>query len=594
MKSRKTEAPSSVANYLRLLAPHGPALGLFLVLAFAATYPLWVHPSVRIGGRGDALLNSYILDWVHFALFHQLADFFQSSVFWPHADGLAYGEHLLVPALLILPLRLFTSSAVALHNFSVVQAFFFSAAAAYALAHFYFRSRSAATVAGLVYGFAQYRLVQMGHIQLAHAEFLPLAVLGFEMLLRDPTRGAATLLGASLAAQALTSWYWAVFCFWTLGPFFAVRLWQSRAELTRSHLLHFLIPCGVAVMITLPVAAPYMRLERNNIFVRPAEAYEGLSARPGDFVAASPRYWIAPSEKDSDATPITERHLFPGVVALVVVLLGMTLIFLPHKDSGAILGVEHFPKRLWFGLIGVLFAFSFGSSFSLGDDSSFAIPLPYLIIQKFFPFASGVRVTARWILPALLPAAMLAAYGAVRLVSLFERRSNGVMGKFIPMIMILLLAADSLPRPSQFMEVPGEPPEFCEWLAKQPYPTPIIELPILSDTDNLYMLHATWHRQPTMNGTNGFFPPDHQKALREIGMFASPEVLTKLTEAQVKYLIVHPSMMKRALMAQTPMGRLLDEADLKAEGGEFAVNIFGQKCMARKMGDVLVIEVKAR
>jgi len=594
MKASSHDPHASRLGPLRAMIPHLPALALFLALAFVVTYPLWIHPSVRIGGRGDALLNSYILDWVHFALFHQLGDFFQSSVFWPHADGLAYGEHLLVPALLILPLRIFTSSAVALHNFSVVQAFFFSAAAAYALAHFYFRSRSAATVAGLVYGFAQYRLVQIGHIQLAHAEFFPLAVLGFEMLLRNPTRGAAALLGASLAAQALTSWYWAVFCFWTLGPFFAVRLWQSRDELTRSHLAHFLVPCVLAVMITLPVAVPYMQLERNNIFVRPPEAYDGLSARPGDFVVASPRYWIAPSEKYSDATPVTERHLFPGVVALVVVLIGMALIFLPRKDSGATLGVEHFPKRLWFGLFGVLFVFSFGSSFSLGEDSAFAIPLPYLIIQKFFPFASGVRVTARWILPALLPVAMLAAYGAVRLVSLFERRSYRVIGKFIPMIMVVLLASDSLPRPSRFMEVPSEPPEFCTWLAKQEYPTPIIELPILSDSDNLYMLHATWHRQPTMNGTNGFFPPDHQKALREIGTFGSPDVLTKLAEAQVKYLIVHPSMMKRELMAQTPMGRLLDEADSKSAGGEFALNVFGQKCMARKMGDALVIDAEAR
>ena len=52
------------------------------------------------------------------------------------------------------------------------------------------------------------------------------------------------------------------------------------------------------------------------------------------------------------------------------------------------------------------------------------------------------------------------------------------------------------------------------------------------------MLYATWHRQPIVNGTNGFFPPDQSRFLTTLSLWPAPEALAALREARVKYVII--------------------------------------------------------
>lgn len=508
---------------------HLPSVVLYFVLALAAVFPLWLNPAARIQSLADPLLNAWILDWVHFAIFYQIADFFQANVFWPHADALAYGEHLLAPSLLALPFRLFTDSAVAIHNLSLVEAYFFSALAAHALAFYYFRSMPAATVAGLVYGFAPYRLAQIGHVQLIHGEFLPLMFLAFEWALRSDDRRWRWLLGAAALGQWLTSWYWAVFSFWVFAPFMAMRLWHHRRQPTRQLAMSF-VPLVLAALLAVPIAMPYMELSRNHAFYRPEQASAGFAARPADFVRPPARSLIY-GWSNANASG-GERDLFLGITAALGLVVALMLAFRRNATRAD----EPFPLRTFILIAALLLSFCFGSQLRLGaDPDGAAVPLPYGIVERLFPFAGTMRVPARWLLPALLPLALLAAFTWQRL---WMRLSHGHW-RLAAIALVALPAMESLPRPLRYETVETKPADVYRWLGQQPYPSPVLELPIGSPFDNRAMLHATWHGQPTVNGSNGFFPPGHQSMLRELATFPSEASIERLGTIQVRYVIVN-------------------------------------------------------
>ncbi len=516
----------------RRLAPRwaveaGTAAGLYLTLALAATYPLWVAPGGRVESLADPLLNSYLLDWVRFAIFRQVYDFFQAGFFWPHADALAYGEHLLTPALLTLPIAPPPAGAVAAHNVSLIEGYGLSALGAYALGRWHFR-HGAALLGGLIYGFAGYRIAQSGHVQLVHGEFFPLMFLGLEGTLAREGRRWPWLLGVAAAAQCLTSWYWAVFAMGTFVPYAAARCWMCRGRLNRRRASRLAVALGLAVAAVVPMGWPTWRLMRQNALFRPAEGSRGLSARAAD--------WLRPTERSllhgwgrARAEAVTpERHLFPGLVGLAGLAAAAGFV-VTQRGGGGRPGeagtppLVGFPAGLWLVLTLTLALLAAADGTPVGEGGrGSGLPLALM------------RVPARWGLPALLGVALSAAFA-------WERLSAIVREPWVRVARAAALSlglAESLYRPMPFVEVESAPPAVYRWLAEQAFPSPVLELPLAADDDNRPMLHATWHRQPIMNGTNGFFPPGHPRLLRELAAFPEGETIERLRERRVRYVVI--------------------------------------------------------
>lgn len=556
---------------MRVAGPHLVCVFIYLALALAVTYPLWVHPASRIQSLGDPLLNAYILDWVQFALVHQVYEFFQATIFWPNADALAYGEHLLVPAVLAAPFRIFTGSAVAIHNLAVVQAYFFCALAAHALGFHFFRRIGPALVAGLVYGFARYRIGQSGHVQLIHGEFLPLMVLAFERAIGAKDRRWLWLLGASALGQWLTSWYWAVFSFWFFVPYAAMRLWHRRAELNAAGALRLIVPFGVAAVLALPMAIPYARLKSQNAFYRPEEASAGFAAKPLDFFRLSSRYVPPQLDPYIESFGEDETALSMGILPLLAILLAVVI----SLRSGPRVESPEFPLRTWLALTLMLLCFCFGSTASAGK-----FPLPYALVEKFFPFAGSMRVPARWMLPGSLGISMIAAFAAFWGMSPWRVRP--VRAVTWGLLVILIIFSSPFYR-VRFVEVSAEPAKVYAWLAEQPFPSPVFEMPIGAVDDNRAMLHATWHRQPVVNGSNGFFPFKHRSLLRELEKFPAPEAVAKLREIRVKYVVVDGAAMWGTEERERNAGIAKLRARLEGVGagiqviGEYVVVDLGQQ-----------------
>lgn len=520
---------------------------LFFALAVGVTFPLWLDLNGKIQSLGDPLLNSYILAWGHYALTHQIADFFQANIFWPNADALAYGEHLIAQTLMTIPLRPFVSDAVALHNVSLFQAYFFCALSAYALGHFYFRSMSAATIAGLAYGFALYRFAQSGHIQLVHGEFLPLMILGFEKWMRSNNRLWLWLLGAAALMQWLVSWYWTVFTFWVFVPYGVVRLWHMRRLVTGSKIAGLLVAFAVAIAVVIPIARPTMGLKTKNAIARPEAVADSYSAEPLSFLtptsrAVIDRFYRLPGSPESE-----ELTLFPGFLPTLAFLVCLLLALLPKRrrpewraseEVGAEEGRREvlFPLRVWVGLTLMLLVFCMGTqldaakNFVNGQD----VALPYAMVAKFFPFAEGIRVSARWMLPASLGLALLLAY-------LWNRWFGGepTIGRAAMVSFLWAFAiSECITMPVATVEIESERDAVFEFLAEQDFPSPVLEFPIADRDSNLAMLHATWHWQPMVNGSNGFYPPNQVGRMKVLAGFPGEDAVELLEELRVRYVVV--------------------------------------------------------
>jgi hypothetical protein len=173
---------SAVGSY------RSPSLALFfyLCLAVITTHPLWLHLADAVPGDiGDPLLNTWILAWDSHALLTDPLHLFDANIFYPLPHTLAYSEHLLSTAALVLPLGLVSGEPVVAYNLSLLLSFPLAGLGMYLLVLHWTHRRQAAFLAGLALAFAPYRLASIAHLQLLSIQWLPFSLLALDRLLHQ-------------------------------------------------------------------------------------------------------------------------------------------------------------------------------------------------------------------------------------------------------------------------------------------------------------------------------------------------------------------------------------------------------------------------
>jgi hypothetical protein len=233
-----------------------------------------------------------------------------------------------------------------------------------------------------------------------------------------------------------------------------------------------------------------------------------LAARPADFFRPADRslahgWWALPPHT-------SERRLFPGFVVFAGVLAAIRLAAVRKPQDS----VSLFQPRLWL----VVTALSI---------------LPCFVSGAGVPILDQMRVPARWMLPALLGLAVLTGWSWTRI---FSPRHVPAL-RAARMIAFGFLLLESLTLPMRPPGVPSQPDDVFVWLSEQPF-APILEWPLAPPDDNSSLLHATWHRQPFVNGSNGYFPPGFARTMAELEDFPSPASLERLRTMRVRYVVI--------------------------------------------------------
>src|SRR5262249_54960549 len=143
----------------------------------------------------------------------------------------------------------------------------------------------AGLIAGMIFGVNGHTLTRLPHLQAQHGEFLPLALLAFDGLLRQPGAPAALQLGASVALQGRASIYLLVFTTIALiaaalsrpAEWIGARFWRVAGAVA--------VASGCSALVLGPLLVPYWRVSREYGFTRALEGMSFYAATLTDFLA---------------------------------------------------------------------------------------------------------------------------------------------------------------------------------------------------------------------------------------------------------------------------------------------------------------------
>ncbi len=563
---------------------------IFLVycgLTVALTYPLIVQiGSVLPNDAGDPALNTWIL-WWNTQTVPFTSAWWNAPAFYPAPGVLSFSENLLGLSLISTPLHWLGVGPQAAYNIVFLLTFPLSAIGAYLLTLDLTKRRDAAFLAGVLFGFAPYRIAHLPQIQSLASFPMPFALLGLHRYLRDPRPKWLVLFAAGWFLQGICNGYYLLFFSVFVGLWI---LWFTSPWSRPRQFLAVGAAWAIAAVPMMPLLLRYRHIHASFGFTRDFATIRDYGAdvagllHPAQHIALWG--WI-------DVYRRGEGELFPGLTITLLVLAGLlfvrdetaagvgswaiarrvlgslAIITALVSVSAVVLGPWRFEpfgvrvlsvsnpvKPLTFSLMLALalaltspglrrgFAarsvLGFYASagflmwlFSLGPAPTImGSPLmyrgPYALLMVL-PGFNALRVPARFWMMTTLCLAVIGAMVFDRLTARYGRTRPLVaavlaIGVLADTWMAAMPLADT-PRPFQALSC-GEPGG------------PIVELPLgHTYPDVAAMYRQMSHERPLVNGYSGYFPP-HYSALRFGLSLRDPEVLTQLAAHGIRDILV--------------------------------------------------------
>jgi hypothetical protein len=243
-----------------------------LLLTVALTWPTAITLTTHVVDRQDPLLNAWIMAWEARQLLLAPQHLYDTTIFFPLHNTLAFSELLLSTSLLVMPLQWFTGKALLSYNIAFLLSFFTTALGAYLLALYLTGQRGAALVAALAFAWSPYRMGHLSQVQLLAFGWLPLALIYLDRLLRDKQRKRPNgkrhgwfkdtfLFTLFFLLQALASFYSALFSAMACALYVLGWLLWKR-HLPWRAIAGGIIAAIVVALVMLPLSLPYFEIQQ--------------------------------------------------------------------------------------------------------------------------------------------------------------------------------------------------------------------------------------------------------------------------------------------------------------------------------------------
>jgi F5/8 type C domain len=561
---------------------------VYCAVTIALTYPLIRQlGSVLPHDAGDPALNTWILWWntqtVPFS-----AAWWNAPAFYPAAGVLSFSEHLLGLTLITTPLYWLGVEPQTAYNIVFLLTFPLSGLGAYLLGYELTKRHDAAFIAGLLFGFAPYRIAHLPQIQLLASFPMPFALLGLHRYLAEPRPKWLVLFAAAWFFQGLCNGYYLLFFSVFVGMWV---LWFASPFSRRRQFLAIGLAWAIAAIPMLPLLLRYRAIHASFGFTRDFATIREFGADVAAVLYATPHLalwgWL-------DVFTRAEGELFPGLTIALLVLTGCVFVrdrSQPHVRSwtiarrilllltsiaGVVTASAMFigPWRLApFGIqllsvstpvkpLTVLLVLALALAltsptlrraytthsvvafyavagftmwlFSLGpvptlNGQELLYRGPYALLMHL-PGFSSLRVPARFWMTVTL---CLAVVGAMVFARLTER--IGRTRLLAAAVVACGVLADTW---MTAMPLAATPAPF-EVLSCAPEASgPMVEFPlgpIYSDVAAMY--RQMTHRRPLINGYSGYFPP-HYTALQRGLSLRDPDIITQLAAVGVTTAVI--------------------------------------------------------
>ena len=419
-----------------------------------------------------------------------------------------------------LPISFFTDNLDLILNFVLLAATFLTAFGCDFLARECGASPRGALLAGIAGGFSGARLTRLTQAHLATLHFIPWSMAFAVRYVREGRRRDLLACLVFFTAQAVTSGHGGLFLALALAILF-VTAFVTKAVTSRT-LAHDAGIAGALILaVNVPFVIPYYEVRGKVGLTRVIEDAEGYEPSVGSWIQAPTRTQeaivsVVPGLKA--ATENANAALFPGFVFTGLALFGAWTCLRFRPSAGLPLTI----------LAVVTFWLCLGPGFGL-----------YRLFYSAIPGFDLIRVPSRVFLLTLTALAALAAIGLDR-----------IGRPAIAWTLIVLAAIECAPVAWTAEHDPIVTPPIDAWLAAQPKPFRVVELPI-PPTDNSvrqarfhseFMIHGAAHWQPMINGYSSLVPPSSEKLFAELRDFPTEAGLAELERLRVGYVIVHTDM----------------------------------------------------
>ena len=301
---------------------------VYSALTIALTYPLILQMgSVLPNDAGDPALNTWILWWNAQAVPYT-AKWWNAPAFYPAPGMLTFSENLLGLSLVSTPLQWLGVGPQAAYNVVFLLTFPLCALGAYLLAFDVTRRHDAAFIAGLLFGFAPYRIAHLPQIQLLAAFAMPFALLGLHRYLREPKRRWLVLFGAGWFLQGICNGYYLLFFSVMVGMWM---LWFASPWSRPRTSAAIAIAWGIVAVPMLPLLWHYRVVHEAFGFERDFGTIRDFGADVAGLLhpAGALAFWGT-----LNVYRRAEGELFPGLT-IVLLLFAGALFARDEEPSGA-------------------------------------------------------------------------------------------------------------------------------------------------------------------------------------------------------------------------------------------------------------------
>lgn len=606
------ETAVSPSSRVPAFLQHALAALAYLGLSLFYLRPIWRLYRDHIGpDTGDPWFNLTVLKWGMHQIRLGMPDFWNMPFFFPSRGVTAYSDNLLGPAAFgTLITTLFPGvTAVAVYNLFFLSSFVLSAWGVWYVLRRSGTGAAAAFLGGCIFAFSSYRWDQTSHLQMLLMGWIPLTLWTWDRLLEAPGWRRAAAFFLFFALHATGGSYLAYMILFPMAVVLAVRApGLLRRERLRS-ILRVLVPAGLASAVLLSALfLPYIRgsgsRTRSNLEIQvygaslvsyftptPAMLLTGPQAEDWRrnenslFAGILPTLLIGAAAvhgwRNRRQPPVRPLSRNRKLVLLVLAALALAGFIRGEIATWSLFGVEEYPAdgfdygpsaaALVLGLMALGLRRRWGGNWPLrladlppwergllysGIVAFFlTFPIVYEPLMQWIPGLSGMRVSARFYTFVSLAIAWFAARELDRRL---RHAGSPVLRSAAAAALAALLLVDLAPRPFEWWPSPpdGHYPPVYHWLARQKNVAAVLELPLVDNsTDIGYMVYATHHWKPLVNGFSGYLP-DLYTRLRDACCWPvpNPVQLETLRDRGVTHVLLH----NRALSGEWSWQRLAE------------------------------------
>ena len=516
------------------------ALGGYVALSVAATWPLLARFGSHVGGRGDAWQTLWGFWWWHDALSRGASPLFCDALRWPWGVPMWFQTWDLPALIATLPLWPLVPRVpeVALYNIPLFASYPLAGFTAYLLCRELWGGHLGAFLTGALYTFSTYHFGHaLGHLHVASIEWSPLYFLGLVRTVRRHGVAGPALAAIALAFAAGASQYQLVCCL--VGTAVLLAAWsfaERGAVLSAPFARRATLLATVFLLVAAWSIVGSARAARAEPYAG-ARDPERFSAdllsfvTPGAVSAWADDLGRARRRSDDDA----ESAAYVGYVALALALAA---------------AVRARASRPWLAMALAGFALALGPRLHVDGRVVGAPLLPYGWLARVVPAAwSGVPTCFSW----LVTFGVVVAAGAT--LTALVRRGRG--GAALACALAALALAESWPHAFTTSSWPA--PRFLRDLAHDGERWAVLD----ATAPARQLWHQVLHRHPQVGGDVTRAPERLEHLLTTTpvlrpffgdgqGMPPRDDALRSLQQMKVRFVIVDAPRLAAALALGLP------------------------------------------